>query len=118
MTTTSVRTIKQRWTSAWRNIERRGVTTILNNKSCCRSCAMAEFQVDLGLTDETELGWTYAGQGSGTYFYKDGSPKQNTTWIYHSGPNAGTIIADEMRAEGFEVTWDGSAGKAVLVTLS
>jgi len=107
-----MRTDRQRWNTAWKRIGARGVTTKQNFVSCCRSCAMYDLP-------DGKLAWTFVGDGtindrwSGIHFKRDGSAKFDV-YVYHC-EGAGPIVAEEMRAEGFNVEWNNKGDTAVLV---
>lgn len=114
MTTTSTRTTRQRWNSAWRNLQPLGVFTRVNYMSCCRTCAVSEFYADEGCGEAQPMAWTYGGQGNYLRFSRDeGEPSRDSVYIYHSHGGAQAIIAS-LEREGFTVVWDGDVNKAVL----
>jgi hypothetical protein len=115
-----------------------GVVVKENYMSCCRSCAIYEMDV----TEDTDLAWTFAGPGTELIWKRgrpmnveegedpeedeDGNeisagydeeikPAEDVYWYHSGGLKAPTAIAKAFTDAGFEIVWDGTAAKAVLV---
>lgn len=116
-------------------IQLAGVVVMENVMSCCRSCAIAEMPV----TEETDLAWTFAGQGH-EVVWEHGkpmnreeeweeevdddetetrggelTPAEDVYWYHSGGLKAPEVAAKAFADAGFEVVWNGSANTAVLV---
>lgn len=122
MTTTTSLSQYQRFQKAVRGIRAHGVTTRQNARKCCRSC----LSYDLGAEGHVPYAFTYGSQGSG-YSWRDDRPVwtdaqwgrgsgnvDQIMWNFDDTPT-GQIIADEFRAQGFTVDWDGSVAQCVII---
>lgn len=133
--------VKEQYEKAVLQIKLAGVVVFENDMSCCRSCASYAMSQN-GVTEETNVAWTYGGQGTelvwehGQPMYApeveddedddEGGhwsapsrpqPAKEQFW-YHSGPDGARVAAEKFREAGFTVEWDGTAHTAVLVKLA
>lgn len=117
---------KQRLHRALVATRREGVKVRQNVSSCCRGCISPE---DLGAEEGQPYAYTFGGQGNGYRWDEHGevatyrSPQvweHNRTvnrLYFNHGNGAAQILADALRAEGFEVEWDGTDFETVTVVL-
>lgn len=133
-------TTQERYAAAVRDVRAAGVTVRLN----VQSSTMGSTTLDqLGVTDEhrDRHAWTWAGQGN-RLVWRDGEPYradkvrklkpwhwQNADLVqrarfaqvywYHGGPGveAAQVLWAAFRGQRFDVDWDGTADKAVVVKL-
>lgn len=133
LTATSELTMKARFRSALKEIRANGVKVRQNVQKCCRGCVTEE---KLGMKSENEAyAFTYGGQGNAyTWVDDDNAPVSrdslrkfqrrgygrpnlrpvNSIYFNH-GNDSGQVIAESFKNNGFEVDWDGSEMKCVVV---
>lgn len=118
-------TTEDRWKAAVKSLRASGVRVRQNIMECCRGCVSEE---KLGMKTPTEpIAWTFGGQGGavswvkGEPFYRDTlrshrSRTRAVEEIYFNHSNdAGQRIAQAFIGQGFEVDWDGTNSKTVIV---
>lgn len=125
-------TTQERFLTAIKDARGKGAKVRQNVQKCCRSCITPE---DLGLAKgfETPLAYTFGGQGNAIYWDAQGNPvirtgsytgwsrrrtfitKPEDSAYFNHDNGGGAIIADAMRAQGFEVEWDGTEAQCVIV---
>lgn len=121
MTTTTSTTQEARFQRAVLAIRKHGITTRQNARKCCRSC----LAYDLGAEGHVPYAFTYGSQGS-AYTWRDDRPVYVDRvwggsadvdlifWNFDSAPT-GAVIAEQFRAQGFAVQWDGTAQQCVMI---
>jgi len=135
MTTIATQTIKARYDAAIKDAKAAGVNIRQNVRSCCRSCAgyeMANKYEAAGNPEKIERTvWTFGGQGSRISWEWDGTPyyPQDNGWTRRTGKEAvvqywnfenveyAQKVYEAFKSHGFEIDWDGSEFKCVVVTL-
>lgn len=120
----ALNTERARWMRATKAIRKDGIKFLANVQACCRGCIGSE---KLGMDEDSEqaYGYTYGGQGNriswdehtGLAVQKQDRWNRSssvTAYINHGNGSAERIAA-AFRAEGFEVTWNGSEAACVEV---
>lgn len=106
-------TPQQRFNATLKAIRKRGIAFRLNVKKCCRGCIGWEDDLKLESEDWPHA-YLYGSQGSGTKWLSDGDPVDVTThYINHSSVEVANVVAEEFRAHGFEIDWDGTEYRCV-----
>lgn len=125
----SENTIHERFTVAVVQARATGAKVRQNVQKCCRSCITDR---DLAMPEGSEqpYAYTFGGQGRAIYWSAEGNPvirtggknlhgkpltKPEDAAYFNHGNGGGQAIADSMRAQGFEVIWDGTEEQCVIV---
>lgn len=111
-------TLEVRFDKALKTIRKAGITAKRNVMGCCRSC------IDLGLATNVPVVWHYGGQGNRTSIvgnYADA----DTMYFNHSNlatddgvTSAGEVVLKAFEDNGFEVEWDKTSWKCLVVKLA
>lgn len=127
-------TTQERWNAAVKGIRSQGVKIKQNVAMCCRGCIGYE---TLGMEQDSTQPYvyTYGGQGDayrwieGKPYYRDEYKRRtrkhpfkdarkdtavSRVYIYH-GNQSGEIVLQAFKAAGFDVSWDGTEGTALVV---
>lgn len=118
---------KARWDRAIKAARKAGAHVRTNIVECCRGCVGSEKLNYKGEAEKQPLAWTYGGQGQYLRWDEAGNPftADNSRWgrgaqeakseMFNHSFGGAEIIAEAMRAEGFEVEWDGNEYSCVEV---